>query len=157
MTVPIIMTSFTCSLLHTRVSHRLPLGVLIKAKARLVFIVCRGEVLCVDGGVLKLHNECDTSRRHTCHVLLLTAQFGGRLRTRGQTPDRKQMQEEGVRDLMFETHDIPQTCRCHVIVSPLIRFQFRLNVTLSTKQYLLWQRVVCQLKMELGKMKLSVI
>ena len=69
--------------LHTRVSHRLPLGVLIKAKARLVFIVCRGEVLCVDGGVLKLHNECDTSRRHTCHVLLLTAQFGGRLRTRG--------------------------------------------------------------------------
>ena len=96
------MTSFTCSLLHTRVSHRLPLGVLIKAKARLVFIVCRGEVLCVDGGVLKLHNECDTSLRHTCHVVPLTAHRAvprptadTRLDARQETDARK----KGVRDL----------------------------------------------------------
>ena len=51
-----------------------------------------------------------------------------RLDARQETDARKK------RCPWFEPHDIPQTCMCHVILSPLIRFPFRLwrNVTLSS-------------------------
>ena len=102
-----------------------------------------------------------SATRATCYFLRRSSEDDCGHAARRQTGNRCKKK----RCPWFETRDIPQTCMCHVILSPLIRFPFRLrlNVTLS------WSSIFCgpesfvnyvQLQINgIGKMriKLSVI